>query len=242
MHGQGRRRSAQGPRQRGADHGPHDPPAAGPVRRLERGNEFPRALQVCVLNKVPAEDRKVIQETFEHHVGPNGAGQGIIVTGLPANRRSHARRQCDRWRARLGVSYECHARASSSAEDRLMRSEAARARLAQPVSRDILVSAKRGNVATRTGTYPNPDPGTQMMGENGQSRVETDEYAVAIYHVVYSHEDFNHAAHTLFKLVQEGETRTQLGKKAENSSSISRATGTHRAGSIPICWNSKRSS
>lgn len=38
--------------------------------RLERGNEFPRALQVCVLNKVPAEDRKVIQETFDHHVGP----------------------------------------------------------------------------------------------------------------------------------------------------------------------------
>ena len=40
--------------------------------RLERGNEFPRALQVCVLNKVPLEDRKVIQETFDHHVGANG--------------------------------------------------------------------------------------------------------------------------------------------------------------------------
>ena len=38
--------------------------------RLERGNEFPRALQVCVLNKVPTEDQKVIAETFEHHVGP----------------------------------------------------------------------------------------------------------------------------------------------------------------------------
>ncbi|HOW73762.1 MAG TPA: AAA family ATPase [Phycisphaerae bacterium] len=40
--------------------------------RLERGNEFPQALQVCVLNKVPPEDRKVIGETFEHHVGPLG--------------------------------------------------------------------------------------------------------------------------------------------------------------------------
>jgi hypothetical protein len=39
--------------------------------RLERGNEFPRALQVCVLNKVPVEDRKVIEETFQHHVGSN---------------------------------------------------------------------------------------------------------------------------------------------------------------------------
>ena len=38
--------------------------------RLERGNDFQRALAVCVLNKVPAEDQKVIAETFEHHVGP----------------------------------------------------------------------------------------------------------------------------------------------------------------------------
>ena len=38
--------------------------------RLERGNEFTRALQVCVLNKVPQEDVCVIRETFEHHVGP----------------------------------------------------------------------------------------------------------------------------------------------------------------------------
>jgi len=38
--------------------------------RIERGNEFPRALQVCVLNKVPDKDRKVISETFDHHVGP----------------------------------------------------------------------------------------------------------------------------------------------------------------------------
>ncbi|MDM8006426.1 MAG: GIY-YIG nuclease family protein [Phycisphaerae bacterium] len=39
--------------------------------RLERGNEFSRALAVCVLNKVPTEDRKVIGETFEHHAGLN---------------------------------------------------------------------------------------------------------------------------------------------------------------------------
>ena len=38
--------------------------------RLERGNDFPRALGVCVLNKVPDEDQKVIGETFDHHVGP----------------------------------------------------------------------------------------------------------------------------------------------------------------------------
>ena len=40
--------------------------------RLGRGNDFPRALQVCVLNKVPAEDKRVIEETFDHHVGPLG--------------------------------------------------------------------------------------------------------------------------------------------------------------------------
>jgi hypothetical protein len=43
--------------------------------RLERGNDFQRALNVCVLNKVPAEDQKVIAETFEHHVGPLGQGK-----------------------------------------------------------------------------------------------------------------------------------------------------------------------
>jgi cobaltochelatase CobS len=37
--------------------------------RLERGNALSRAIAVCVLNKAPAEDRKVIQETFDHHVG-----------------------------------------------------------------------------------------------------------------------------------------------------------------------------
>ena len=40
--------------------------------RLERGNDFGRALGVCVLNKVPDEDRKVIAVTFDHHVGPLG--------------------------------------------------------------------------------------------------------------------------------------------------------------------------
>ena len=38
--------------------------------RLERGNDFGRAITVCVLNKAPQEDRKVIAETFDHHVGP----------------------------------------------------------------------------------------------------------------------------------------------------------------------------
>ena len=38
--------------------------------RLARGNDFQRALTVCVLNKVPDEDRKIIAETFDHHVGP----------------------------------------------------------------------------------------------------------------------------------------------------------------------------
>jgi len=38
--------------------------------RLERGNDFERALQVCVLNKAPSEDAKVLTETFDHHVGP----------------------------------------------------------------------------------------------------------------------------------------------------------------------------
>jgi len=38
--------------------------------RLARGNDFPRALTTCILNKVPPEDLKVIQETFDHHVGP----------------------------------------------------------------------------------------------------------------------------------------------------------------------------
>ena len=37
--------------------------------RLERGNEFSRALEVCVLNKAPQEDGKVLRETFAHHLG-----------------------------------------------------------------------------------------------------------------------------------------------------------------------------
>ena len=43
--------------------------------RLKRGNDFIRALNVCVLNKVPPEDVKVIQETFDHHLGPMGQPQ-----------------------------------------------------------------------------------------------------------------------------------------------------------------------
>lgn len=38
--------------------------------RLERGNDLPRALAVCVLNKVPQEDATVVRETFDHHLGP----------------------------------------------------------------------------------------------------------------------------------------------------------------------------
>jgi hypothetical protein len=44
--------------------------------RLSRGNDFPRALSACILNKVPPEDRKVIGETFDHHVGPMGKKAG----------------------------------------------------------------------------------------------------------------------------------------------------------------------
>ncbi len=43
-----------------------------PCARLVRGNAFDRALTVCVLNKAPQEDAKVLKETFEHHVGPLG--------------------------------------------------------------------------------------------------------------------------------------------------------------------------
>jgi hypothetical protein len=38
--------------------------------RLARGNDSPRAISACILNKVPQEDVKVIQETFNHHVKP----------------------------------------------------------------------------------------------------------------------------------------------------------------------------
>ncbi len=43
--------------------------------RLERGNEMPRALAVCVLNKVPQEDTTVVRETFDHHLGPLAKGE-----------------------------------------------------------------------------------------------------------------------------------------------------------------------
>lgn len=46
--------------------------------RLERGNDFQRALTVCVLNKVPPEDVKVFRETFDHHVGPLAQQKGGI--------------------------------------------------------------------------------------------------------------------------------------------------------------------
>ena len=40
--------------------------------RLADSDDFPRALTACILNKVPQEDVKVIQETFNHLVGPMG--------------------------------------------------------------------------------------------------------------------------------------------------------------------------
>ena len=43
--------------------------------RLERGNDLPRALAVCVLNKVPQEDATVVRETFDHHLGPIAKGE-----------------------------------------------------------------------------------------------------------------------------------------------------------------------
>lgn len=42
--------------------------------RLERGNDLPRALAVCVLNKVPQEDATVVRETFDHHLGALAKG------------------------------------------------------------------------------------------------------------------------------------------------------------------------
>jgi len=50
------------------------------------------------------------------------------------------------------------------------------------------------------------------MARNGQSRVETDDLSVAIYHVVYSHEDFNHAAQALFRLIKRAQ-RLRPGKR-----------------------------
>lgn len=47
--------------------------------RLERGNDITRALTVCVLNKSPQEDVKVIQETFDHHLGPMAKGTSNTV-------------------------------------------------------------------------------------------------------------------------------------------------------------------
>src|SRR3972149_6969279 len=51
-----------------------------------------------------------------------------------------------------------------------------------------------------------------VMGDNGQSRLEPTKDTVAIYHVVYEHEDFNHAANALFTLVQRAQ-HLQPGKK-----------------------------
>jgi hypothetical protein len=45
------------------------------------------------------------------------------------------------------------------------------------------------------------------MDNKGQSRVESGDKAIAIYHVVYPHEGFEEAAQALFTLVQEAQRR-----------------------------------
>ena len=52
------------------------------------------------------------------------------------------------------------------------------------------------------------------MEGNGQSRIETGDRAVAIYHVVYEHEGFEESARTLFKLVHKAQ-RQHPGKRRE---------------------------
>jgi hypothetical protein len=48
--------------------------------------------------------------------------------------------------------------------------------------------------------------------QNRQPTVEPEESAVAIYHVVFNHEDFSHAAQAVFKLIQEAQ-HVQPGKE-----------------------------
>jgi hypothetical protein len=50
------------------------------------------------------------------------------------------------------------------------------------------------------------------MDSQTQSRIEADDKAVAIYHVVRRGEDFDHTAHILFELVQAAQRR-QPGRK-----------------------------
>ena len=50
------------------------------------------------------------------------------------------------------------------------------------------------------------------MKENDQSKVESNDRAVAIYHVVYSHEGFNESAQILFELVKRAQ-KIQPDKK-----------------------------
>jgi hypothetical protein len=49
------------------------------------------------------------------------------------------------------------------------------------------------------------------MKMNHQSKLDSDDRAVAIYHVVYSHEGFEESAQLLFKLVQRAQ-RVMPGK------------------------------
>ena len=45
------------------------------------------------------------------------------------------------------------------------------------------------------------------MKTNGQSKIESGDSAVAIYHVVYAHEGFEESAQILFKLIQEAQQK-----------------------------------
>ena len=50
------------------------------------------------------------------------------------------------------------------------------------------------------------------MKTNGRSKIESDDRAVAIYHLVYAHEGFEESAQILFKLVQKAQ-RMKPGRK-----------------------------
>jgi hypothetical protein len=50
------------------------------------------------------------------------------------------------------------------------------------------------------------------MEGNGRSRIEHSDEAIAIYHVVYTHEGFEESAQVLFRLVQDAQ-RQQPGKR-----------------------------
>ncbi len=62
------------------------------------------------------------------------------------------------------------------------------------------------------GVMPQRLPNIHTMKIRGRKEIESDDRAVAIYHVVYEHEGFEKSAQVLFKLVQQAEQK-QPGKK-----------------------------